>query len=75
MEKQKREIIGMTRTNFDKIRSMNKTQLAKLLVALKSGSCPFHKVYCWNCVAHRICINYDVSPTIYSVKKWLNEEI
>ena len=76
MAKQKLEIVGMTHTNYDRIRNMSKNQLAKLLVALKARSCPFPKLqYCTGCIAEKICSNYEVHPTIYSVHKWLSQEV
>ena len=65
----------MTHTNYERITNMSKNQLAKLLVALKSNSCAFPKIqYCKHCIAHEICSNWDVHPTIYSVHKWLSKE-
>ena len=76
MVKPRKEITGMKLTNYDRIRNMSKNQLAKLLVALKANRCPFPKLqYCTGCIAEKICSNYEVHPTIYSVHKWLSQEV
>ena len=75
MVKLRKEITGMKLTNYERIRNMSKNQLAKFLMALKANSCPFPKLqYCTGCIAEKICSNYEVHPTIYSVHKWLSKE-
>lgn len=76
MVKLRKEITGMKLTNYERIRNMSKNQLAKFLMALKANSCPFPKLqYCEGCIAKNICSNWDVHPTVYSVHKWLSQEV
>ena len=59
--------------NYEKIKNMSITRLAKLLSALFRNSCSYPIEYsCESCVAKSIC---DLeSQTEYRIKQWLLKE-